>query len=388
MFNTVSRPYFDEFSYRLFGDLLSTVQQPYQAYYMWATPPEVLPMVRKKISKYPMEKNIVFGIKDLLDFWKDYNYWHQSSSAGTQFLDQMALDYPDINFVICTSLENLHLEQIQAPNIQIVPWGGDWTNQHNEYQEMEPVLDKNFNSDRHYISLNRNPRDHRLVFLSYLFGLDLDQHGFISYLNIAKVNKDFEPDNFLDRIFWEFDGERHDQIREIMFRGYKRFYDDDTLVRDNFYIYGDSGGISINDNTNNFERDLRSKYRNSFLEIVTESSFASPGYMLTEKTRHAFVACNFPIFLFGQHGVAHLRDIGFDVFDDIIDHGYDNISNPFDRITTAIDSNVHLLTDGDHVKQLWQANRDRFIHNFEVSKTIDQYYRARAERIWQNLHWN
>ena len=350
MFTTISRPHFDEFSYQLFDDLLKTVKQPYQAYYLWATPPETLPYTIERILTNQVEKNVVLGIKDLLDLWKDYNYWHQSAHAGTQLLDRVAQANPKINFVVCTSLENLHHEQIQSKNIQIVPWGGDWTNQHVEYQQIEPVLDKNFSSDRYWISLNRNARDHRLVFLSYLFGLELDQHGLISYLSIANINEKFEPDNFLDRIFWEFNEKGHERIRDVMFRGYKRFYSDSSLVRDEFEIYGES---RINNNIANFERELRHKYRNSFLEIVTESSFASPGYMLTEKTRHAFVACNFPIFLFGQHGVEHLRDIGFDVFDDIIDHSYDTIENPFDRITTAIDSNVQLLTDGDQVKQLW-----------------------------------
>ena len=385
MFTTISRPHFDEFSYQLFDDLLATVSDPYQAYYLWATPPETLPTVLLNIADNHNEKNIILGIKDLLDLWKDYNHWHQSAHAGTQLLDQVAQNNPDKNFVVCTSLENLHLENIQAQNIQIVPWGGDWTNQHAQYQQIEPVLDKNFSSDRHWISLNRNTRDHRLVFLSYLFGLELDQYGFISYLSIANIKEEFEPDNFLDRIFWEFDESRHDRIRETMFRGYTRFYNDASLVRDDFEIYGES---CINDNINNFERNLREKYRNSFLEIVTESSFTSPGFLLTEKTRHAFVACNFPIFLFGQYGVAHLRDIGFDVFDDIINHSYDTIANPFDRITSAIDSNQHLLTDGNLVKQLWLDNRDRFIHNFEVSKTIDQYYRTRAERIWSEVRWN
>jgi hypothetical protein len=41
------------------------------------------------------------------------------------------------------------------------------------------------------------------------------------------------------------------------------------------------------------------------------------------------------------------------VFDDVVDHGYDLIQNPFDRITTAIDSNRRLLTDLDYVKKSW-----------------------------------
>ena len=102
---------------------------------------------------------------------------------------------------------------------------------------------------------------------------------------------------------------------------------------------------------------------------------------------HTFFGCNFPIFLFGCGGVAHLRDIGFDVFDDIVDHSYDSIENPFDRIITAIDSNKHLLTNGALVKDQWRACQSRFASNINVAKTITTYYQQRAQQIWNKLHW-
>jgi hypothetical protein len=68
------------------------------------------------------------------------------------------------------------------------------------------------------------------------------------------------------------------------------------------------------------------------------------------------------------------------VFDDVVDHGYDLIENPFDRITTAIDSNRRLLTDLDYVKQSWTQCRPRFENNVRVMRTIYDWYTKRAEQ--------
>jgi hypothetical protein len=136
----------------------------------------------------------------------------------------------------------------------------------------------------------------------------------------------------------------------------------------------------INDNLGNFENRLRSLYQNSFVEIVTESSFAPSCFILTEKTAHAFYGCNFPIILSGSGAIAHLREIGLDVFDDVVDHGYDLIENPFDRIVTAIDANRRLLTDCDYAKKSWKDCESRFENNVKVMRNIYSYYEQRTRQ--------
>lgn len=111
---------------------------------------------------------------------------------------------------------------------------------------------------------------------------------------------------------------------------------------------------------------------------MTETTFVPKSYFLTEKTLQSFYGCNFPIILGGYGIVRHLRDVGFDMYDDIIDHSYDTIANPFDRIVTAIESNRRLLLDSDYAKSSWAANRDRFAKNIEVAKTMYSWYRKRA----------
>jgi hypothetical protein len=379
MFKTISRAPNDEFTFSIFSELLSGLTYDFEAYYIWSNPPEQL---ESFISNTKFTKpNVVIGIKDLLDLWQDYDFWQDSAQHGVQLLDRMANLNPDKNFVIFTSLENIDLELWTAVNLQFIPWGGDLVNQSTQYQTIVPVFDKNFESPRTLISLNRNRRAHRLILLSYLFGKGYDQIGQLTYLGQQIDVQKF--DNLLDCLSWQFD-ERHNQAREYMITGYSKFYNNTNLLVDDYVIY-DQGE---NNNLSNFERRLRPKYQNSFVEIVTESSFTAPSFMLTEKTLHSVYGCNLPIILSGVGAVAHLRDLGFDMFDDIIDHSYDYIPNPFDRIIHAIDDNQRLLTDTDYAKQVWLDRQDRFKTNIDVAKRIYQWYQARTQSRFNSIVWS
>lgn len=377
MIYPISKPATDNFTFDMFQRILADLAPETPTYYMWSNPPSIM---KKFLDKYETNAPLVFiGIKDLIDCWEDFNYWHDQQQVGSKLLVNMAQRNPKTTFVIFTSLEHLERE-IQEPNIHIIPWGGDYVNQREQYLTLEPVFDKNFDSDKTFICLNRNRRDHRITTLSYLFGAGYAKHGQITYLCNSRKDTQFEPENYLDRISWEFDEERHHEIREKVLSGYE-FMMSTTQAQesDEFEIY-QAYGEGVNDNVGNFNKKLRPRYRNSFVEIVSESSFTPPSFMLTEKTAHSFFGCNFPIILSGRGAIQHLRDIGFDMFDDIVDHKYDVIANPFDRIATALDSNKRLLEDIDYTKQTWLACRTRFENNIKVYATMFDWYENRVKQ--------
>ena len=71
-----------------------------------------------------------------------------------------------------------------------------------------------------------------------------------------------------------------------------------------------------------------------------------------------------------------------DVFDDIIDHSYDAIEDPEQRLRQAINLNKDLLTDINKVKQLWKDNRNRFVNNVNFARnTLYEFYSNRAEKM-------
>jgi hypothetical protein len=378
MIKTISRAPNDNFTFNLYTKLVSNLTCDFEAYYIWSNPPHELKGFLNK-TKFT-KPNVILGIKDLLDQWEDHNWWHAQAQPGIKLLDQLANLHSDKNFIIFTSLENIRLEKITSPNIQFIPWGGDIVNQADRYQKVIPVLNKNLNSDKTYISLNRNRRDHRLVTLSYLFGKEYNQNGYITYLAQQIDTQNF--DNLLDCLPWEFE-ERHDDARTAMLDGYSKFYNNKSLLADDYLIYNQT-----NDNVTNFNQSLRAKYQNSFVEIITESSFSAPSFMITEKTLNSVYGCNFPILLSGLGAVAHLRDVGFDVFDDIVDNSYDLIANPFDRIITAIEANKQLLMDSEYVKKLWLQNKNRFENNIAIAQTtMYDWYQQRAVTQFTLLEW-
>jgi hypothetical protein len=73
-------------------------------------------------------------------------------------------------------------------------------------------------------------------------------------------------------------------------------------------------------------------FYNSYVNFITETTASNSVVFISEKTFKAFRSGQFPLWLSGPHTVKYLRDLGFDVFDDIIDHSYDNESNLKKRI--------------------------------------------------------
>ena len=366
----ISQAVYDDFTLPLFRELAGD----HESYYMWSCPP--ITMDRFFQSATCKSSKVLIGVKDLLEAWQEFNWWNDQQQSGSISIQGFARRHAGTQIVLFTSMENLHLE-LNEPNLHIIPWGGDWINQRTEYLTLDPVLDKNFLSQHTYISLNRNVRAHRLVALSYLFGQGYDSTGIITYLK----NPNGMPETFLDTVGWEF-GPEHDAIRASVLSGFDRLKQDTTLSANDYEIYNQHGHTN---NFTNFNLNLRNMYRNSFVEIVSESAFASPAFMLTEKTAHAFYGCNFPIILCGCGAVSHLRELGLDMFDDVIDHGYDVIANPFDRIVSAVESNRQLLTDPDYAKQSWLNCQTRFERNVRVMRDIYSWYEQRTRQKFAEI---
>jgi hypothetical protein len=372
--HTISQPPNDDFTHEIFTDIVESYSGDKEAHYIWGCPPKTLRIFLKHTPF--LSPTVFIGIKDLLEAWEleDFNWWRNPKLATVGLISDMVRKHPDKKFILFVSLEKLDLA-FNEPNLYIIPWGGDWVNQRTGYTQLSPVLDKNFNSKKTFINLNRHARDHRIVALSYLFGTGIAAAGVISYLtnpNYDRLTK------FLDRIYWEF-GPNHSELKTTILSGFDIMNQDDSLPIDSFDIYH-TYGTKSNDNIGNFENRLRSMYRDSFVEIVGESSFTPNSFMLTEKTAHSFYGCNFPIILSGCGAIAHLRELGLDVFDDVVDHGYDLIENPFDRIAAAIESNRRLLTDADYAKQSWVNCRSRFESNVNVMRDIYSWYERRTRQ--------
>jgi hypothetical protein len=295
-------------------------------------------LIISQISK----PRIILGIKDHLtpgqfDPWVEPHPWLINPIL------EIVKHYKDREFILLTSMENLKA-YVQEPNVSVVPWGGDISNHIEKYKTIDPVIEKDFTSPYTYLSLNRHDRNHRLHLISLLLGLEIDSAGLISCMFKTHTGGDIDTNR------WRFTMSQQD-IKSLFQQGYDKISTYDFPIQDDYEIYG-----SIpNDNVGNFNRTLRDYYEKTFVDIVAETSYTERCFLITEKTANSILGCSYPIWISSQGTVAFLRSAGFDVFDDVVNHSYDAIENPVDRVHRAVTDNLELLSNRERT----QRNREK-----------------------------
>jgi hypothetical protein len=385
----LKRPSGDSYTLRLFTNLMREIKQPNDAFYMWSAcidpnhsrishlvgPIQVYEdeiIYRTALMSNIKTDLVVLGIKDHLTSMH-FNPWTDNKPDLVEYLDNMFDYYPDKQFIIFTSLENLEY-YITNPRVKILPWGGDITNHKADYEKIEPLQEKNFDSPYTYLSLNRGFRSHRVMLTSLLYGLHINTSGLISCMFKDNLS------NFVNSLNWTFTNEQK-LINDVLVAGF------DQLKNTEIELPTDketNGNYPNSANGNNFKTSLIHYYRETFVEIITETSCTERCFNLTEKTLNSIYGKSFPILISSPGIVAFLRNMGMDVFDDIIDHSYDEIENPIDRIYQAITSNIELLTDNNKTKALWRTNEHRFIKNIDFAK--HQLYNFFTQRTTDKFH--
>jgi hypothetical protein len=101
-------------------------------------------------------------------------------------------------------------------------------------------------------------------------------------------------------------------------------------------------------------------YEHSWINIVTETLYNGDNGIISEKTLFAWLSGQLPI-LIGYRGIVdHCRQLGFDMFDDVIDHAYDGHDDPV-RWQQALELNQSLLQSPQDFSDLMprlQTQRD------------------------------
>lgn len=104
----------------------------------------------------------------------------------------------------------------------------------------------------------------------------------------------------------------------------------------------------------------------SCVSLITEPSFYERETLKTEKTIMAIYGGTLPIWVGGWGIPNSMRCLGFDVFDDIIDHSYEHMTDPWDRAYYAVEKNIKMLSDPNLAKDFVSANYARLQHNVDL----------------------
>lgn len=122
-------------------------------------------------------------------------------------------------------------------------------------------------------------------------------------------------------------------------------------------------------NAQNYQAFLKQQiFEPSCISLITEPPFYEREIMHTEKTVMAFWGGTIPIWVGGWRNADYLKKHNFDTFDDIVDHSYETMPDPYDRCYYAIERNLKLFQDHDKIKQFVADNQPRFQHNLDLVK--------------------
>lgn len=115
------------------------------------------------------------------------------------------------------------------------------------------------------------------------------------------------------------------------------------------------------------------------ISLITEPAFYERETIITEKTLMAIWAGTIPIWVGGWRCADFMRASGFDVFDDMVDHGYQSLPGARDRCQRAVLDNQHLLRSITDLS-CWH---DRLEHNLgllkqnvfwhQIQQTLERY---------------
>jgi hypothetical protein len=137
-------------------------------------------------------------------------------------------------------------------------------------------------------------------------------------------------------------------------------------------------------NSKNYQKFLQKEvFEPSCISVITEPAFFEKETIITEKTIMSIYSGTLPIWVGGWRCADIMRNYGFDVFDDIIDHSYQNMEDPFDRCYYAIERNIDLLRDFERANNFVQNNRVRFEHNLQLLK--DNVFQKEVDKININM---
>ena len=228
-----------------------------------------------------------------------------------------------------------------------------------EYDEHISVTipKKIFTTTTHVLCLNNNPRPHRVGILLYINYLNLESNIKSTFISRERWLSGVEYDyrTILSYIYTY--SKLHNELNNI---DLKEIYKNDA---ENVY----PSNIALSD-ADNFIEKLSLYYSNSVIAIITESTGIEPTATLTEKFVHCIIGRCFPIIIGTYKNVELYRNMGYDMFDDIIDHSYDYEPNPFYRMKMAIDSNIEILTNKEFAVDLYYKNEHRLDANIENYK--------------------
>jgi hypothetical protein len=129
--------------------------------------------------------------------------------------------------------------------------------------------------------------------------------------------------------------------------------------------------VSYPNNSWTWNNGLNEIFCSSAVSLITESLRFTKSTVFTEKTTYALLGKTFPIWVGGGIAQAQqLENMGFDVFNDVINHNYQFYDTLIERCYYAFKLNLHILTNYEYVSKIRESMMDRLEHNQQLLKNM------------------
>lgn len=234
-------------------------------------------------------------------------------------------------------------------------------------------LDKKFI----FLCQNRGPHYHRILFLTYLKNLNLFENDITNW-SLTMPHSEYlrytrQSSNVLSLIHFKnyLDLNNKNLIDDYTFICNTKklcYYEEDINWTDTTHTY------NYSDPTDTFKSELN--FKNSYINIVTESHYhyRESDVHITEKSFKPFYFFQLPIFLASWQHVKMMREeYDFHLFDDLIDHSYDNEKDDAKRFHMIVKEIQRLSNMRDEISEYYKNNIDKIIHNHNFVKNNNYY---------------
>jgi len=216
-----------------------------------------------------------------------------------------------------------------------------------------------YNKESGILSLNGSIRTHRILLL-----LELIKRGFITH--DLTVN---DPNNRFSFLFYQFNSYDKVFFKEFV----SSLFNDNKINHEqlNFLIdHSENLPIKLETEDGNRPNASFNESYKKIINLVTENTAGFDGtdntkyktITFTEKPWRPFKTHQLPIFISLSGYVNKLRELGFDLFDDFIDHSYDDEKDHIIRLQKAV-TELERISKLDCV-EYYHNNYHRFINNY------------------------
>jgi len=171
----------------------------------------------------------------------------------------------------------------------------------------EDEVRSRLNRSKHFLSLNRAPRPHRVYYFSHIYENNLMDKGYFSFLTPIELQH-------YGGYFSKFEKYK-DEINNLI-----------PIELDTMKLAWPKQGFFTGDTL------YKEHYLDSYFNITTETFFFENATFFTEKTLKPILGLQPFIMICTAHFLKYFKNLGFKTFDSIWDESYDDEEDDFIRL--------------------------------------------------------